>query len=292
MSGPQFQTTEPQAATRCIAALEAQASRHDIVHDGRSICWRRWGQGAPLVLIHGGHGSWMHWVRNIGALTRDHAVWVPDLPGFGDSEPLPGEPHDPTRQQRLVEALRSSLDQLVDAGTLIDLAGFSFGGLVAGQLAVLRGGVRRLALLGTGGHGSARRDVQAMVNWRLPDRADMLAALRHNLGAMMLHAPESIDALALAVHEHSSRATHYRSKMFSRSAALTEALDRFEQPLLMVWGEHDVTAFPERVAEALAGRHEERQWCIVPDAGHWVQYERHQEINQILARWFEPTPNA
>lgn len=131
-----------------------------------------------------------------------------------------------------------------------------------------------------------------MVNWRLPDRTDMLAALRHNLGAMMLHAPESIDALALAIHEHSSRATRYRSKMFSRSAALIEALDRFEQPLLMVWGAHDVTAFPELVAEVLAERHEERQWGVMPDAGHWVQYERYQEVNQLLLRWFEPGSGA
>ena len=24
-----------------------------------------WGEGRPLVLLHGGTGSWMHWVRNV-----------------------------------------------------------------------------------------------------------------------------------------------------------------------------------------------------------------------------------
>ncbi len=62
----------------------------------RSACgtiWRRWGEGPPLVLLHGGAGSWTHWIRNIDALAADRTLWIPDLPGLGDS-PLPPEPRD------------------------------------------------------------------------------------------------------------------------------------------------------------------------------------------------------
>ena len=64
------------------------------------------------------------------------------------------------------------------------------------------------------------------------------------------------------------------------------------QPLLLLWGEHDVTAEPARVAEALAGGHPAREWCLVPGAGHWVQYERAEDTDRLLLRWFaaEPPP--
>ncbi|KAB2902179.1 MAG: alpha/beta fold hydrolase, partial [Burkholderiaceae bacterium] len=56
------------------------------------IVWHVWGERrpgvAPLVLFHGGSGSWTHWVRNIDTLVAEgRQLWVPDLPGFGDSAP-------------------------------------------------------------------------------------------------------------------------------------------------------------------------------------------------------------
>ena len=46
-----------------------------------------------LLLLHGGSGSWLHWFRTIPVLEQHHSVWVPDLPGMGDSA-LPDEPYE------------------------------------------------------------------------------------------------------------------------------------------------------------------------------------------------------
>ena len=49
------------------------------------MVWRTWGDGPALVLLHGGSGSWTHWVRNIAHFERDYRVIAGDLPGLGDS---------------------------------------------------------------------------------------------------------------------------------------------------------------------------------------------------------------
>ncbi len=43
-----------------------------------------------MVLLHGGSGSWTHWIRNIPMLLAcGRQVWAQDLPGFGDSASPP-----------------------------------------------------------------------------------------------------------------------------------------------------------------------------------------------------------
>jgi len=41
------------------------------------------GRGEPVLLVHGLAGSSAWWVRNFDVLSRRHAVYLVDLPGFG-----------------------------------------------------------------------------------------------------------------------------------------------------------------------------------------------------------------
>jgi len=71
-----------------IGALDRASTRYTTplvtpLGDGH-IVWRCWGEGTPLVLLHGGTGSWLHWIRNVEALSCDMMVVVPDLPGSGE----------------------------------------------------------------------------------------------------------------------------------------------------------------------------------------------------------------
>ncbi len=272
-----------------MARLDALVGWRDIAGPLGPIRWRHLGQGSPLVLLHGGHGSWLHWLRNIEALARDHTVWVPDMPGYFDSADAPS-PRGPDDIEPLLAVLQCTLDRAVGAQTPVDLAGFSFGGLVAARLAARRPHVRRLALLGSGGHGTPRPRMLDMLPWRKAEsdaqRRDML---RHNLNALMLWRHEP-DELALAIHEASCMATRFRSRAASLGGGLRQALRDYGGPVLLVWGARDVTAVAEAVAPFLAADGPHRQWRIVPDAGHWVQYEAAAEVNGLLARWFAGRP--
>ena len=46
-----------------------------------SIVWRKWGSGPPVIMCHGGSGSWTHWIKTIPVQSRTHTLWLPDLPG-------------------------------------------------------------------------------------------------------------------------------------------------------------------------------------------------------------------
>lgn len=291
-SAPSFLTATTDAdARRLLAQIDARAISHDTEHEGVRVRWRRFGPDSstlpPLVLLHGGHGSWMHWLRNIEALSAERALWLPDMPGFHDSGVPPAPAAGEAAIDPLLRALGGTLDTLIGAGTVIDLGGFSFGGLTAAQFAARRGAVRRIALMGSGGHGTLRRMTVEMINWRAaPDRAAEIAALRHNLGALMLHDPAAIDALAFAIHDISCHCTRFRSKDVSLAGGLQAALATHDGPQLLVWGEYDVTADPRPLVAGLVAQHPQRRGAVIDGAGHWVQYERAEETNRLLREFF------
>jgi len=250
------------------------------------MAWRCFGQGAPLVLLHGGHGSCWHWARNITRLAAHYTVWVPDLPGYGDSDVPGGNSLDD-----VVDATIATLDQLVGKDTCVRMAGFSFGGLVAARLAARRQGVARLALLGPAGHGGPRRPRGELRAWRgvAPDSEAWRDVMHHNLRMHMLHEPAAIDAEAIAIHGEACLRTRFHSKAISRAGGLVSALDHYQGSLLLAWGEHDVTLVPEQAEQALGSG---RPKCAIhsfPGAGHWVQYEAADAVNALLLEWLEPS---
>ncbi len=275
--------SESEVQARALVAQLAQRGEPLDAHfENSAIRWRRIGSGPPLVLLHGGNGNWLHWVRNIEALAQQHQLWLPDLPGCGESDALAA----PASLERLVAALRQNIDSLIGTGREIGLVAFSFGSVLASNLALSRGGVNRLALLGPTGHGFARSPL-SLRNWRLyaPGPAQTEAHL-HNLSHLMLHQRSAVDALALVVHRDASEHTRLRSQPLSLTNATRRALDRLQIPVLMAWGEHDPTAPAAGNQQTLAEGHPNRRWVRVAGAGHWIQYERPAEINALLDEWF------
>lgn len=266
-----------------IASLEARALRIETRGTGGPMVWRRWGEGDPLVLLHGGGGAWNHWVRNIDALAARYSVWAPDLPGFGESA-LPAEGGD---ADTLIDA--------VDAGAReafgevpFDIVGFSFGGMVAGFLAARRPQrVRQLVLVGTPGMGLSSRRVADLRSWRkLEDPAEREAAHRHNLMQLMLHDTKSLDDLAVAMQAANTAADRLKDRKLAHTDALARELPQVRCPFHGIWGEQDALYIGkhEALRGILARIPDMRGLEFVPGAGHWVQYEKAAAFNQTLLR--------
>lgn len=286
-----------------IARLQAKARRVDTslgpaARSGRMVwhCWpaepRALAPGAavpsaqaPLVLLHGGSGSWTHWLRAIEPLTRaGHTLWLPDLPGFGDSDAVPGG----TDVDTMLAPLAHGMEQLFGggAGPACDLAGFSFGGMAAGLLAAEYPQlVRSLVVVGAPGMGLEGRPVR-LKGWRhLPSPQARMQVHRHNLAALMLHDAGGIDDATLALHALNVARDRLPRRRLSRTDILAQALPRVQCPVAAIYGEHDplyrgqMPALQQALMRQTAGR---VHWQLVCDAGHWVQHERPAALVQAL----------
>lgn len=265
----------------------AAARRLSTPCGGGDLVWQVWGEPgpqAPVVLFHGGSGSWTHWVHNIAPLVAaGRQVLVPDLPGFGDSA-LPATGAD---ADALVAPLSQGLQALLP-GQAVDLVGFSFGGLTAGLLLAEHPGLaRRLVLVGAPAMGVAPDRPFELRAWRHLASAEAQADVhRHNLAVLMLHDPALIDGLALEIHITNVLRDRMPRRRLSRTDILARALARVPCPLHAIYGAHDVLY--QGCMDALVAAFEQaapafRGFARIPAAGHWVQFEAAQAFNAALA---------
>lgn len=264
-------------------AIHAQASARETTHAGGRLVWHVWGEGEPLVLLHGGSGSWTHWIANVQALAQaGRSVWVPDMPGFGDSDkPAGGEDAD-----ALVEPLRAGLAQLLQ-GQPFDLVGFSFGGLTGGLLAATHpAGLRRFVLVGAPVAPVVQRALR-LLDWRhLTDPAERERIHRHNLRTLMLAREESITTEALQLHAANLDRDRMRRRHLVHSTALPDAMQLVRCPVDAIYGREDAI-FVERqdaLHAALDAIPTLRTKTMIEGAGHWVQYEAAAAFNASLLR--------
>lgn len=106
----------------------------------------------------------------------------------------------------------------------------------------------------------------------------------------MVADPGRIDPLALRVHHDNLLRSRLGSRKVARAATLEEALRRVTCPLFGIWGEKDVTAFPDLASirelfldppDAGCQAH---AFDVLPGAGHWAAYEAAEGFNRLLER--------
>jgi len=269
--------TTPPGEER-IARLMAAATRSETpCGDGRMV-WHEWGEGPPLVLLHGGAGSWRHWTRNIEPLARTRRVIAPDMPGLGESD-LPPPGTDPWGFAALIAA---GIARRIGAGTPYDLVGFSFGSIIGGHVAARHGdGMRSLTLTGAGGLGLPRVPTQ-LVSVRDRRGADRVEAHRENLRRLMIADPSRIDDEALAIQSWNSDRARYRSRNLIGPTALRDALEEVRAGVRVIYGEHDAIAVPRMDTRLDFFRARGVEPLIVPGAGHWVAFEAPEAVNRAL----------
>jgi pimeloyl-ACP methyl ester carboxylesterase len=229
-----------------------------------SLAYIRRGSGPSLLLIHGIGSQHQMWAPVLDRLARERDVIAVDLPGFGDSPPLP---HTPS-----VEALAAAVAEFLD-GLGVErphAAGNSLGGGVALEMA-RQGNARSVCVLSPAGFGTMREGRWArgllLSSRRAAQRLDRHAELvmggpvRRTLGWWLLAgrpwrvpADEAAGALRNLARSPGFEVTleALREHRFGGHT--------FECPVTVAWGERDRLL--------IYGRQSARAKRLLPDATH------------------------
>lgn len=248
--------------------------------DGHMV-WRRWGQGTPLVLTHGGTGSWRHWAGNIAELSKHYTVYAADAPGLGDSDMM--HEHPEITPESVSAIVASGLPDILPAGARFDIIGFSFGAMVATHVAAQHGDrARSLTIVGPAALGFSRPAVP-LEKVRNKHGAARYEANRKNLGMFMYANPARITEEAVAIQDWNTVHARFKSKGFAGSTSLRDAAGRATARLTAVWGDGDITSFPsiEARMESLRSTRPDAALRVIKGAGHWVAYEAAEAFNAL-----------
>jgi 3-oxoadipate enol-lactonase len=255
-------------------------------HKTRSLYYRVRGQGENLLLIHGLGSSGADWEFQVRALERHFRVIVPDLPGTGYSPAFEGD----FSIGDCADVLWALLDHLQVARA--NIAGFSFGGAVALEMALQRPqNVSRLALINT--LLSYRID-----HWRKWLEARVPAVIVRLMGircAARLAATRLFpmpwqrvlrDRAAEVMSRVASKVYLGMAKALERWTAI-ERLDRLQAKTLMIAAEHDFTPLAEKISMAKTVH---ADLAVVHGSRHGTPFDSVKATNACLLAWFSDRP--
>ncbi|QIN80730.1 alpha/beta fold hydrolase [Rubrobacter marinus] len=269
----------------------------------------RHGTGTPILLLHGWSEFWYVWRKNVAPLAEAFDVVVPDLRGFGETEKVP-LPDPPSRLlDDLVEDLRGLADAL--GFEKIGLVSHDVGSSVAQQFA--RRYPERLTGLfffnctypGIGRRWAEPESVAEI--WyqsfhRQPWAQEIVGESRRTCGIYLkhfldhwAHEPGLFDAALDLWVDNFMRPGNLRggfdwyvSTGEARMKLMREGapeLPKIETPARFLWGESD-PILKVRWADRLGEYFAEFELTPVPEAGHFVHYEKPELANAEIARFF------
>ncbi|WP_310614080.1 alpha/beta hydrolase [Limnohabitans sp.] len=234
-----------------------------------------------LVLLHGGSGSWTHWLRNVEHFAQTREVWALDIPGFGDSDLPVGLTDADGLVPYIAEIFTHSFK-----GKTVDVLGFSFGGMTAGLVAAQYPQIiRQLILIGAPGLGLFGKELPMRGMTPNMHLAAQRNVHKHNLNTMMFAHPESVTEEVIDLQLANVSRDRLRRRRIARTDVLAQAQTRWTCTVHGVWGALDALYQDtlQQVPETLTSM---ATFTVVPDAGHWVMYERpdafHEAVDPLL----------
>jgi pimeloyl-ACP methyl ester carboxylesterase len=314
-SDPAVPTRDPADAANSPPGAGDFALEHAVVRDGLELAFVRAGEGGyPMLLVHGWPETRRIWWRNIEPLAAaGFEVIVPDLRGFGDSSVAPDGFYDLAAHARDLHALVHD----VLGHERCAAAGGDLGGAVIQDLGLrFEGFVERQCMFNTvlpiipddyaaaGIPNEVPREVRAAADYflRQAREADELAAeldtadkrrryIAQFYGPRFWAAPGSFEREEVDfMTEPFADAQKLRASFGNYESALGERplserprfFEKNRVPTLVLYGPDDHVIprdFPERCEVVFTERVGP---LLVPRAGHFLQWERADLLNQSL----------
>ena len=252
-------------------------TEHTIEVAGLALRYLKGGAGTPaVVVLHHSTGN-PGWIPFYERLAERAVVYVPDMPGYGQSARAEWarDPRD------LAILLLQGLSRLgLERPTLV---GLGFGGFVAAEMATMcQERIGRLVLVGAPGHQPREGEIldQMMVDFH----EYVMAGFRDEDGfrkAFGDDARRTYKELWDYSREMTARLS-WKPYMFSRR--LAPLLREVRIPALIIHGAEDAIV-PVDVARQYAEALPNARLDVVPNSGHLVEYENPGAISERIARF-------
>lgn len=235
------------------------------------------GHGDPLIVVHGGANGAGAWMENVEELAKNYTIYVPDLPGFGHSQPMEGNYYIP----ELVEFVDDFSHSL--GLKSFHLMGHSLGGGVALSY-VLRfpHKIKKLVLISSMCLG---KEIALWV------RVLSRSALIRSIGAVVIGilkgvkwVAEKLFAGVEFVLPFSRVSIHLGSRMTTlkeQTTVLANRLSEIMVPTLVIWGAKDPIV-PVKQAYAAGRLIPGCQVKVFEGCGHSVYRQRILEFSLLL----------
>ncbi len=254
----------------------------------------RYGNGAPLLLIHGIGGNWKSWMPVLDGLTAHREVIAIDLPGSGKTPPLTGE----TTIATLADALMSFINAHGLQG--IDAVGSSMGARLVLEMVRRGDDLGSVVSLNPGGfwqgwqtnffYSSVALSIRLV---RLLNRVGLLPLLSGNfLTRSILFAQFSAHPWKL-----SSRNVYEELRAYATSPVFDQLLHNLtygekqkgspegtiKKPLVIGWGKGDRVCFPSQAKNALE-HFPDAQLHWFHRCGHFPHWDQPEQTIQLILK--------
>lgn len=218
--------------------------------------------GRVVVLVHGLGGRSEDWVNLMPYLSQaGYRVYLPDLPGYGQSEQPKGFSYSVSDEASIVVGFMDSLRL-----KQVDLGGWSMGGWIVQRVAATHPErVRRLLLFDSAG-------IYAKPDWNTALFTPSTATELAQLDALLMPHPPDVPGFIASDILRMSKANAWvihraLDSMLTGREATDSLLPRLKMPVLIVWGAEDQIT-PLSQGETIHRLIPQSQLEVIPKCGH------------------------
>jgi pimeloyl-ACP methyl ester carboxylesterase len=288
-----------EAASQIFDSMSALLARAGLEYQGRftevngqRIHYLDYGEGPPVLLLHGGGAGSAIWFRQIEMLAQTRRVIAPDHPVFGLSGQDPyGAPLD----ESLVSYLNGLMDALNFASA--DIVGLSMGAQAALALTIEKPErVNRLIMVSGGGLGRSiplvfrlstvpllGRLIVRPNRWGQDNYFKTMEVVESDFEDAATYQQYAYDVTRAKGHARAMRSSlRTTTNMIGQKQVFSDdELRSISTPLLAIWGEHD-PVFPLEHGLRLAGLVPSSSLHVVEDAAHVPLLDHVEEVNGLI----------
>jgi 3-oxoadipate enol-lactonase len=256
-------------------------------HDGCSLHYEEYGQGPPLLLLHGLGSSCRDWEYQIPVLAEQYRVIAMDMRGHGRS--------DKPRERYSIRGFAGDVEALIEHLNLgpVHVVGLSMGGMIGFQLAVDQPHLlKSLCIVNSAPQvkiQSAYDAWQYAKRWGLA-RLLSMETLGKAIGRNLFPKPEQDDLrrkIASRWAENDKRA-YLASFDAIVGWGVQQKLARITCPTLIISADRDYT--PVSIKEAYVKLIPHAKLVVIKDSRHATPLDQPQEFNRVVLEFINGVP--